>query len=598
MYLITVIPIARGINVDELTYLSPSQISPGSLIGVPLRKKTIKAIVLSADDAKKQKMAIKSSTFLLKKVDTLVKRKFLSDWQIGVIKKLSKYHASSEGAVIFSLINKKILESSISFDNFKNIEIPKKPSHLAFEGTSKFRLEEYIKIIKNNLRNNQSTIILCPTLDSIQKLESLLAKIELKSNTISFQNKKTKRQILLNAERIINNENLIILTTGSFLFLIPENTGTLIIEEENSRWYKMQSRPFLNFVKASEEVSDILNLNVVYGDILLRCETYEKTKKIQKEKIIKKDITILTSKKVKEDPHKNQPYKALNKEIEESIKKAISKKTGNVKVFIWSVRKGFAPIVLCLHCGATVMCENCDSPVVLYKKTTDPYLLCHHCGAKRSALEKCKKCQSWKLDSFGIGIERIQEEVNDKFKNNLDLIKTGTEKDVYAGDETYYNLAVVPSIDSLLSIPDFDIDERLFRTILIIKEKTKEIIIQTKYNDLPLLQYIKNFDTNEFHKDRLNKRKQFGYGPYKVLIKITVRGKKETVISEMNELKANLIKWKPTVFPAFIKTVKNQFILHLLLKLPADEWPDDELVAYLQSLPPSFEINVEPYTLL
>lgn len=255
--------------------------------------------------------------------------------------------------------------------------------------------------------------------------------------------------------------------------------------------------------------------------------------------------------------------------------------------------------MLCHHCGFIVKCHKCDSPVVLHLGKEN-YFLCHHCGQKRSALEKCLNCQSWKLGSFGIGIERIEEEVKKRWLKEFNdgLIEIGTEKSV--NNQTgIFDLAIVPSIDSLLALPDFNIDERLLRTILLLKEKIiRLLIIKTKHKDLNILKYIEGKSFKDFYLENKEKRKQFGYAPFKVLIKITIKGRKEIVAREMKKMEKDLEKWRPNTFPAFIKTVNNQFIMHLLMRLPINDWPNGELLDYLKSLPPNIIVNVEPESLL
>ena len=46
MYILDVIPIAKGILREKLTYFSAKDIPLGSLVEIPVRKKLIKALVI------------------------------------------------------------------------------------------------------------------------------------------------------------------------------------------------------------------------------------------------------------------------------------------------------------------------------------------------------------------------------------------------------------------------------------------------------------------------------------------------------------------------------------------------------------------------
>ena len=69
-------------------------------------------------------------------------------------------------------------------------------------------------------------------------------------------------------------------------------------------------------------------------------------------------------------------------------------------------------------------------------------------------------------------------------------------------------------------------------------------------------------------------------------------------IERMKKIEALTKAWNPMVFPAFIKSVLNQHILHALIVVPKETWVDEELLAILRGLPPSVTIEVNPRSLL
>ena len=69
MQLINVIPVARNIGMESLTYFSSKPLKEGSVVFVPLRKKEVPAIVLSSQDITDVKTQIRSADFALKKIE-------------------------------------------------------------------------------------------------------------------------------------------------------------------------------------------------------------------------------------------------------------------------------------------------------------------------------------------------------------------------------------------------------------------------------------------------------------------------------------------------------------------------------------------------
>ncbi len=165
------------------------------------------------------------------------------------------------------------------------------------------------------------------------------------------------------------------------------------------------------------------------------------------------------------------------------------------------------------------------------------------------------------------------------------------------------NTSCIISLDSLLSLPDFIMNERILRLIKRIEEITADkIIIQTKNPLHPILYDWQKNTLTDFYERELFERKQLNYPPFSVFIKISLKGKKEKVNEEMKKVVKIFSIWKPAVFPAFIKTVNNQYILHALITVPKEIWYDKtqskELVSLLLSLPPSVGVNVNPESLL
>ena len=76
MNVLEVIPIAKGIPVETLTYFTGSEVSLGSVVKVPLRKKIISAIVVSIREVGDLKSEIKNSNFALKKIEKIKSYEF------------------------------------------------------------------------------------------------------------------------------------------------------------------------------------------------------------------------------------------------------------------------------------------------------------------------------------------------------------------------------------------------------------------------------------------------------------------------------------------------------------------------------------------
>jgi primosomal protein N' (replication factor Y) len=95
-------------------------------------------------------------------------------------------------------------------------------------------------------------------------------------------------------------------------------------------------------------------------------------------------------------------------------------------------RRGAAAFVMCRDCGHVLECPNCSSPLVVHyeegmgdggremvTRTPSPtphspspsLLVCHSCNHRELMPAHCPQCWSTRIKSFGVGTQRVVEEV-------------------------------------------------------------------------------------------------------------------------------------------------------------------------------------------
>lgn len=342
--------------------------------------------------------------------------------------------------------------------------------------------------------------------------------------------------------------------------------------------------------------------------------------------------------KIKKD---KKDFKILSEELISMIEYA-EKKSENM--FVFAARRGLSPQTVCGDCGHTVKCDVCDAPVVLHQSKNpvgehdlpNRYFLCHHCGKQRSALEACKNCTSWKLITLGVAIDNTAAEIKKlfpklqifvldkdtaatdkqasdivkKFENTKGALLLGTESSLAFLPEVKYS--AIASIDSLFSIPDFKINERIMHLLLRINEKTTgHFLIQTRVKNQPLLNQFASSNLLDFYRQEIDMRESIKYPPFTQHIKITIEEVRSVATSKMKRLQDILNEFeetKPeaqleyTIFPAFVPSSKGKSMLHLLITLPKNKWQKSpeagNLRSLLLSLPKEYEVRVNPQSLL
>jgi len=658
MKLLSVIPIVRGINKESLSYFTGSEVTVGSVVKVPIRKKIIPAIVISVQDVADVKAEIKNADFETRKVEKIKSSALLSPEFMSAVTESALFFASTSGGILHSVIPKAIIEgadkiklnrpttsSSEGHSSLEKAEIRKVRAHekLVLQSDDEERYATYKSLIREEFAKGYSVYFCLPTIQDIKKAHEKLAK-GIEQYTFVFHGSLGKKEQIELWNKAANEEHpSLIIATGSFLGIPRNDIGTIIVDKENARAYKSQTRPFVDIRIFAENFAKKIKAKIIFGDLLLRTETvwrHNEAEIFEVAPLKFRSLTTATPKLInmrEADPYidvgkpaknsaefssgKEPKFKLFSDDLLDLIQK---NQENDENMFIFVARRGLFPSTVCADCGNLVKCNTCGAPTVLHKATHENFFLCHRCGEHRSAMEKCNNCQSWRLSTFGIGIEGVEEEIKNKFPNvkifkidsdsasthkkALDImtkfytspgsILLGTEMALLYLKDSVANSAVV-SIDSFFSIPDFRVNEKVMNILLKIRACTsRNFLVQTRDIDQKILKYATAGNLADFYRDEIKEREAMFYPPFSVPIKITLQGDKKTVLVGMEQLQKDMAPYEVDIFPAFIPIQKGKFSMHGLIKVKRGEWIDTELLHKLNSLSPAYTINVDPESLL
>lgn len=633
MKIVDVIPIHKGIFRDHLTYFTVQEIKPGDVVTIPVKNREILAVVTSTKPAEEVKAELRSADFPIKKIGTIKSGNHFQPEFMAAIQKAADYFAAPLPLVIKNFVPQVILE------NLQKIKIPK--HNLTNEEETKFekltlqepdeeRLSFYKSLIRESFARKTSVFFCLPTVPDIEAIAEILSR-GIENYVIVLHSKLPKNKIIELWQKALASEHpILIIATPLFLSLPRRDLKTIVIDKENSSAYRGLSRPFIDFRLFASFLAKEAKLKVILSDIALRTETVYLTEKgdFQAASSLKYRTYSDAHQEIislKQQTGENRvAFEILNERLVEQIDLALQ---ASERFFIFSARKGLAPTTVCGDCGAVLSCEVCSSPLVLHKDTLHPgknVFICHKCSQLVEIDDRCPQCGGWRLAVLGYGVEKVEEhlkeafpqakiwrldsdsaktdkrakEIMEEFLNTPGGILVGTEMALYYLKEKVENTAIA-NIDSLFALPDFRISEKIFNLALRLKALSlKRFIIQTRRPEEKVFQYITRGTLADFYREEIADRKRFGYPPFRLLIKITREGKKEEVKKEMDWLASELNIYEPLIFPAFTSLVRGEYVMHALLKLEPEKWPEPKLLALLKNLPPSFIIKVDPDSIL
>lgn len=632
MQLVHVIPIVRGIAKEQLTYFTRKGIRPGMLVRVPLRNKQVLGVVASAEQVLDVKTKIKQYDFPVKKIESLYVDPFFTPSFMGAAEESSLYFATTIGAVLHRLVPRSILTDIDTLDTPHNTSTTRETATLhdtkVLEGNYPTRLLQYKNIIRESFARKKSVYLCASTIAEVERLGTDLEKgiepyVYVLHSTLSQKEIRARFQ-----KASMDTHPIVIVATGSFFSLPRTDLGTIILERESSRFFKLQSRPFIDIRIFAEIYAKKLGAQLVLSDMPLRVETYWKAQEqassllseLRSREESKTEHVILDMRPEKNSQKRNSSFTPLSPQVEELLVRAHERKE---RVLVFNARRGIAPTTLCEECGSVVLCTNCSAPAVLHKGKKENVFVCHKCGDLRSAKERCYTCRGWKLKPLGVGSERVKSAIADIKKEGLfaiDADTTTTHRQARNVAKAFYDTApavlvgtemvlpylekqidhvVVTSIDALLSLPDPFVSERVFGMLLTLRRLSRtSFVLQTRQPDLPMLSYVCEGSLKKFYNMEIQDRKQFNYPPYTILIKISVSGVRPKVIKDMEQLEKTFSEYTFHIYPAFTKVAKGKFSLHALIRVARDAWPDKKLLALLIALPVYMRVDVAPQSTL
>lgn len=275
------------------------------------------------------------------------------------------------------------------------------------------------------------------------------------------------------------------------------------------------------------------------------------------------------------------------------------------QVILFQNKRGYAPFLICGSCGWVAHCRNCDVSLT-YHKATDK-LHCHYCGTQSATFKHCPQCGHAKIVARSFGTEKIEEElqrifpklktarmdwdsvkgknkmaqlIDDFTKGRIDIL-VGTQMIVKGLDFDNVGLVGIISADSLLSYPDFRVNERAFQLMEQVSGRAGrmdgegQVIIQSYNLKHPVLQWVKEHDFRSFYHTEIATRQQFGYPPYTRMIKLTCRHRDEGKAEQGAQALAEALQTTAGIqiqgpAPALVPRVRNYYLQEVWLKLPRD----------------------------
>lgn len=409
-------------------------------------------------------------------------------------------------------------------------------------------------------------------------------------------------------EKVKTHKYKIVAGPRSALWLPYDNLGLIIIDEEHDASYKQKDpAPRFHARDAAIYLASLHQAKVMLGSATPSVESLYNSKQNKYAYTCLKEryqgvkmplIEIVNAKSLEQ--MRTQQIKLITPELQKEMIDALQQRK---QIILFQNRRGYAPFQLCTVCGWVPHCKNC-SVSLTYHKSSDK-LHCHYCGLKSAVLHTCLNCGSNRLQSKSFGTERIEEEVQQLFpevrvarmdvdsmrgkhsmaqlleqleKRNIDIL-VGTQMVVKGLDFANVSLVGILNADSLLSYPDFRVNERAFQLMEQVSGRAGrsdgegKVLIQAYNVEHPVLRWVQQHNVTAFYEKEIQYRRHFGYPPFSRSIKIIFKHKDEPVCIAAAVLMAEALSTIEGIVvqgpaPALVSKVRNLFVQEIWLKCP------------------------------
>lgn len=471
--------------------------------------------------------------------------------------------------------------------------------------TGSGKTEVYMQVISEVLKQGKEVIVLVPEISlTPQLVNNFRARFQ---NNIAILHSALSDGEKYDEWRKIEEKKVkIAIGARSCIFAPFTNLGLIVIDEEHTETYKQENNPKYNTIDLALWRAKYHKCELILGSATPSVESYVRA--------VKKIYTLI---ELKNRVNNNMPkthiidmreeikkgYKVFSKELIDAINDRLEK---NEQILILLNRRGYATNVTCHSCGYTIKCKSCDIPLVYHKASNT--MRCHYCGYAEGLVHECPNCKSKDISYFGLGTQKLEEEINKLFNSRVVRMDVDTtskkgahEKiikdfldqkyDILVGTQMiskgldFPNVTLVGVIngDASLNIPDFRSGERTFELLNQIagrsgrSKKIGEVYFQVFNKDHYSITCAANNDYDSYIKEELKHRKILNYPPYYNLILIKISGKnEEIVIDESNKISTYLRKnLDKTVFvlgpsPSAMPKLNNTYFYQIILKYKND----------------------------
>ena len=426
--------------------------------------------------------------------------------------------------------------------------------------TGSGKTEVYLQAAESCLKNGQQVLVLVP---EIGLTPQTLQRFQQRFNVgIGLMHSGLSDQERLNTWLDAQTGRVkLVIGTRSAVFMPLKSPGLIIVDEEHDSSFKQQDGFRYHGRDLAIKRASLHGIPIVLGSATPSLETLANSEQ-QRFALLPLSQRAGTA-KPPSISLLNLKGQNLNGGLSDPLIQGIHAHLaqGN-QVLIFMNRRGYAPTLMCEHCGWLADCHQCDARMTLHKSPAK--LLCHHCGHQQPIPHQCPQCHRPDLKPLGQGTARTEEVLEHLFsvpviridrdstqrKNAFEkllapvhegqpCVLVGTQMLAKGHHLPKVTLVAVVDADGGLFSSDFRAAEKMAQLLTQVAGRSGrealsgEVAIQTWHPEHPVFQSIQLEGYGHFARQQLlPQRKMAGLPPYSAMALIRVDAKREVLAEQ------------------------------------------------------------------
>lgn len=436
--------------------------------------------------------------------------------------------------------------------------------------TGSGKTEVYLQVIAEVIALNKQALILIPEINLTPQTITRFAE-RFPVTIAVFHSRLTPKERLSSWQMAKDGIAPIIIGTRSAIFTPLKNPGIIIVDEEHDLSFKQQSGLRYSARDLAVVRAKLENIPIVLGSAT---PSLESIYNVKRKRYLELTLPERAGGAIHPSFHlvdmRSQKLKdGISENLFHQFKKHLD---GGGQILVFLNRRGFAPILICHHCGWVAGCKYCDARLTIHRKSHN--LHCHHCGSVNHIPLKCPQCAEEKLLMLGSGTERVEMVLQEYFpdiqltridrdstrrKNSLEemlkniyaekyRILIGTQMLAKGHHFPKVTMAAILNVDQSLYSSDFRAGEHLAQLIMQVAgragraEMPGEVYLQTHNPHNPLLLNLINGGYMSFVNNCLEERQTAELPPYSYLALLQAESKNQDTTFEYLHLLHSEIK--------------------------------------------------------